>query len=51
MELKFKAADIDSDEWYLAALSSISTAPESHFAGQLYLYLISQHAYFTKTER
>ncbi|KAJ5330000.1 hypothetical protein N7452_010390 [Penicillium brevicompactum] len=51
IEAKFRASGIDDDKWYLTVLSAITTTPESHVCAQLYLYLISQHAYATKDAR
>ncbi|KAJ5284506.1 hypothetical protein N7497_000207 [Penicillium chrysogenum] len=51
IEAKFKASNIASEKWYLTTLSAITTTPELHLCGQLYLYLISQHAYSTTTAR
>ncbi|CAI7677699.1 unnamed protein product [Penicillium discolor] len=51
IEAKFEASNIASEKWYLTTLSAISTTPESHICGQLYLYLISQHVYSTTSAR
>ncbi|KAF7529013.1 hypothetical protein PCG10_008774 [Penicillium crustosum] len=51
IEAKFEASNIANEKWYLATLSAISTTPESHVGGQLYLYLISQQLYSTTSER
>ncbi|CAG8148823.1 unnamed protein product [Penicillium nalgiovense] len=45
------ASNIANEKWYLTTLSAITTTPELHLCGQLYLYLISQHAYSTTTAR
>lgn len=51
VEAKFNASGIDSDKWYLTVLSAITTTPKSQMCAQLYLYLISQHAYATNDAR
>lgn len=51
IEGKFEASNIASEKWFLTALSAITTTSQSHLCGQLYLYLISQHAYSTTTAR
>ncbi|CAI7640979.1 unnamed protein product [Penicillium palitans] len=51
IEAKFEASNISSEKWYLTTLSAISTTPEPHVCGQLYLYLISQHVYSTTSAR
>ncbi|CAG8908435.1 unnamed protein product [Penicillium egyptiacum] len=51
IEAKFKASNIANEKWYLTTLSAITTTPELHLCGQLYLYLIGQHAHSTSTAR
>jgi hypothetical protein len=51
IEAKFEASNIASEKWYLTTLSAITTTPKPHLCGQLYQYLISQHAYSTTSTR
>lgn len=47
IEARFQTSNIPSDQWYLAALSSLTTTSEPQLAEQLYLYLIKQPTYST----
>lgn len=50
-EARLHSSRTPSDKGYLTTLSSLTTTSESHLAGQLYLYLVSQPDYSTPPAR
>lgn len=51
IEAKFQASGLPLEKWYLAALGAIVPSSEPKMAGQLYMYVLSQPAYSTASER